>query len=140
MLDGGSNHVCDAHATLGDAEGARCTGQSRRQPGCVLHEQTIGVLLHADPPEQSSQHAWYRGLNIAGRRVFNDYQNFSWIIDSILLPNGTSYKFTYEPVSGGPLTPLTTGRIQSITLPTGGVISYAYGQTDCASYSSSIRA
>lgn len=44
---------------------------------------------------------------------------------SVVYPDGSSYQFTYEPTPGYPGN--ITGRISSITLPTGGVISYQYG-------------
>jgi RHS repeat-associated protein len=43
---------------------------------------------------------------------------------SIGLPDGTSYSFTYEPTPGNSYT--TTGRLASVTLPTGGTIQYTY--------------
>jgi YD repeat-containing protein len=43
---------------------------------------------------------------------------------SITLPDGSQYSFTYEPTPGP--TGFTTGRLASITLPTGGTITYAY--------------
>jgi RHS repeat-associated protein len=43
----------------------------------------------------------------------------------LLLPDGRSYQFTYEPTPGG-IAGSVTGRIASVTLPTGGTISYAY--------------
>jgi len=46
------------------------------------------------------------------------------LVSSIVLPDGTSYTFTYETT---PLYPNSvTGRIASVTLPTGGKISYSY--------------
>jgi RHS repeat-associated protein len=45
-------------------------------------------------------------------------------LTSISLPDGTSYSFTYEPTPGNSC--CTTGRLASITLPTGGTISYQY--------------
>jgi RHS repeat-associated protein len=44
---------------------------------------------------------------------------------SIALPDGTSYQITYEATPGGP-SGAVTGRIASITLPTGGEITYQY--------------
>jgi len=43
---------------------------------------------------------------------------------SLSLPDGRSYRFTYEPTPGVPAN--TTGRIASVTLPSGGTISYTY--------------
>jgi RHS repeat-associated protein len=60
------------------------------------------------------------------------------LVSSIVLPDGTQYTFTYEATpstpSSGACTPLSgtyaanciTGRLASITLPTGGAISYTY--------------
>lgn len=55
------------------------------------------------------------------------------LVDNIQLPDGSEYKFTYEKTPGS-CTPLqgtyqqycVTGRIASVTLPTGGIISYTY--------------
>lgn len=46
------------------------------------------------------------------------------LVTSIVLPDSTSYQFTYEPTPGFP--GKVTGRIASVTLPTGGTISYQY--------------
>jgi len=60
------------------------------------------------------------------------------LVSSISLPDGSQYTFTYEPTpstpSSGACTPLSgtysancvTARLASVTLPTGGKISYAY--------------
>jgi YD repeat-containing protein len=49
----------------------------------------------------------------------------SWpFATKITLPDGSFYQFSYEPTTPGAST--TTGRIQTITLPTGGVITYNY--------------
>jgi len=46
------------------------------------------------------------------------------LISSIDLPDGSSYQFTYEQTPGS--SGSVTGRLASISLPTGGEISYAY--------------
>lgn len=53
------------------------------------------------------------------------------LVSSIGLPDGTSYSLTYEPTPGksGPV----TGRLHSITLPTGGTITYTYSGMNCSS-------
>ncbi len=43
---------------------------------------------------------------------------------SMVLPNGRSYQFTYEPTPGDPTS--ITGRVQQVTLPTGGTYTYEY--------------
>jgi len=56
------------------------------------------------------------------------------LVSGISLPDGSSYAFAYEKTPGTSCTPLpntysancVTGRIASVTLPTGGEITYAY--------------
>ncbi len=54
----------------------------------------------------------------------------TYLVTSIDLPNGTSYGFSYEPTPSSPAAGAcagcVTGRIASVTLPTGGAISYTY--------------
>src|SRR5271157_5970007 len=46
------------------------------------------------------------------------------LVSEIDLPDGTKYSFTYEPTVGN--SGYVTGRIASVTLPTGGTITYTY--------------
>ncbi len=55
------------------------------------------------------------------------------LVSSISLPDGSSYSFTYEktpgtctPLSGTYSTNCVTGRLASVTFPTGGTINYTY--------------
>jgi len=50
--------------------------------------------------------------------------NNATLVSHIDLPDGTSYVFTYEPTQGS--AGFVTGRLKSVTLPTGGSITYAY--------------
>jgi RHS repeat-associated protein len=56
------------------------------------------------------------------------------LVDKITYPDGSFYQFAYEPTTTGSSN--VTGRIKSVTLPTGGTISYAYtgsnGGINCA--------
>ena len=57
------------------------------------------------------------------------------LMNDVTLPDGSTYTFTYEPTPG--YSGYVTGRVASITLPTGGAISYAYsggssGHITCA--------
>jgi len=47
-----------------------------------------------------------------------------YLVNSITLPEGTTYQFTYEGTPG--YSGYTTGRVASVKLPTGGTISYQY--------------
>jgi RHS repeat-associated protein len=51
-----------------------------------------------------------------------------YLVSEIDLPDGTKYLFNYETTYGDAHTPhYVTGRLSSVTLPTGGSISYTYG-------------
>ena len=63
-------------------------------------------------------------------------------MNTITLPDGTFYQFTYETTPGDTHSPHNvTGRVASITLPTGGTVSYNYTGTnngiECADGSTS---
>ncbi len=55
-------------------------------------------------------------------------QSNVYLVNEIELPDGTSYTFGYEQTAGG-TSGETTGRLTSVTLPTGGEIQYAYPLT-----------
>ncbi len=46
------------------------------------------------------------------------------LVSDVTLPDGSKYLFTYEPTPGD--STKTTGRLQQVTLPTGGTITYTY--------------
>jgi RHS repeat-associated protein len=46
------------------------------------------------------------------------------LVSEIDLPNGQKYLFTYEPTPG--VSGSVTGRLQTVTLPTGGTVTYQY--------------
>jgi len=56
--------------------------------------------------------------------VPGEYSATTYLVDQLALADGTAYQFTYEPTPGSSST--VTGRIASITLPTGGTTSIAY--------------
>jgi len=58
----------------------------------------------------------------SGKTEYGPTQQY--LVSSISLPDGTSYTFTYETTPGH--SPNVTGRIASVTLPTGGTITYGY--------------
>src|SRR5260370_9474433 len=62
------------------------------------------------------------------------------LVSEIDLPDGSKYSFTYEPTPG--VSGHVTGRLASVTLPTGGAITYTYtggssGNITCADGSAS---
>ncbi|HTD23757.1 MAG TPA: RHS repeat-associated core domain-containing protein [Terriglobales bacterium] len=64
-----------------------------------------------------------------GTSIFEGAINSAWLVSEIDMPDIASnpndkYTFAYEPTPGDPAH--VTGRIASVTLPTGGSISYSY--------------
>jgi RHS repeat-associated protein len=54
----------------------------------------------------------------------SEYNGTANLVQSIVYPDGSTYTFSYEPTPG--YGGYVTGRIASVTLPTGGSISYRY--------------
>ena len=84
----------------------------------------------------STSYVNYNIQTAFGCSGINEYSASSVpLVDTISLPNGTSYKFVYENTPGSTTT--VTGRLQSITMPTGEKITYTYtggssGNITCA--------
>ena len=53
-------------------------------------------------------------------------QETQYLVSSITLPDNTSYVFTYEQTPSPKFAGAVTGRLASVTLPTGGEIEYGY--------------
>lgn len=60
----------------------------------------------------------------AGVAEYTSNANAFNLVSEIDLPNGQKYMFAYEPTPGSP--GFVTGRIQQVTLPTGGTVTYQY--------------
>ena len=71
----------------------------------------------------------------------NDYGPFeTYLVDTITLPDNSSYHFGYEVTVGSGISGKTTGRIMTVTLTTGGVIEYLYTSDTCVNGSNCIMA
>ena len=69
----------------------------------------------------------YKVYSVARASIWgstNTVQAFA-LVDNVQLADGSQYKMTYQPTPG--VSGAVTGRLASITFPTGGTISYAYG-------------
>jgi hypothetical protein len=73
------------------------------------------------------------GATDSGGHAIAEYSSATAValVDNITLPDGTRYTFSYEPTTGtctllSGTSECVTGRILSVTLPTGGTITYAY--------------
>jgi RHS repeat-associated protein len=76
----------------------------------------------------SMQYQTYTVQTNFGCSGISEYGATSWYLPRfILLPDSTQYQFTYEVTPGDNHNPhYVTGRLASVTLPTGGTISYSY--------------
>jgi YD repeat-containing protein len=120
----GSGNFTD---TLGVPQALSITGQGTASSPRVFTYKTIGGAL-------ASVTVYYANYNVqtnwrqAG--VTGEYHaDGVSLVSQIVLADGNSYTFGYEPTdcTGISCSPsAVTGRISSITLPTGGIVSYAY--------------
>src|SRR5215470_10975215 len=88
------------------------------------NSQTVTVNYKAYKVKSNFQCA-----GVASEFNSNDWTNFypnGWVplVDTIVYPDGRTYSFTYEPTPGDNSS--VTARLKSVTLPTGGGISYSY--------------
>jgi len=86
------------------------------------------VFTYTGPGGSVSETVRYTNKNIKtnfGCSGITEYTASSVpLVSKIDLPDGTSYTFAYEPTPG--YSGYVTGRLASVTLPTGGTISYQY--------------
>ena len=91
---------------------------------------TSPVTFTYTPPSGTSVHY---GVNYTAYNIKTNFgcsgvaeytANNVLLISSIGLPDGTSYSFLYEPTQSN--SGYYTGRLKTVTLPTGGTITYTY--------------
>ena len=89
---------------------------------------TYPVTLQADNSSIASASVSYRTYTVQtnfGCSGISEYGATSVdLTDKITLADGSIYSFSYEPTTG--VSGAVTGRIASVTLPTGGAINYSY--------------
>ena len=96
---------------------------------------TYPVVLQANSSTSATVTIFYRTYTVQTNfqcSGISEYgPNSVDLIDHITLSDASAstYSFTYEATPGG--TGAVTGRLASITLPTGGTISYSYTQGGC---------
>ncbi len=89
---------------------------------------TYPVALQSDSASSATATVSYRAYtvqtNFGCSGIIEYGATAASLVDRITLADGRFYAFTYEPTSG--IAGAVTARLASVTLPTGGVISYAY--------------
>ena len=91
----------------------------------------VAALTYKDTNGNSQtvtpQSTYYTVVTAFGCSNINDYNGANSLLTRLTFPDGSAYKFTYEPTPGyDPSLGYVTGRIASVTLPGGGVIAYTY--------------
>lgn len=158
--DGNGNFI-QALPTITDANGNQVTGLKNLTTGETdwtdsLNQIVLKVTSLFNNPNNLLSETDYSRLAVDGTyqviaakyQVFNvktnfgctgitDYTSGSFgisLMTEIDFPNGKNYQFVYEPTPGA--SGFVTGRIQQVTLPTGGSIAYQYngpnGGINCA--------
>ena len=87
---------------------------------CYQYSDSSG----ASEPVQVNYEAVTVRTNFECSGVAEFFPQTEYLVSSIVLADGETYSFQYEPTPGYPAD--TTGRLTSVTLPTGGTITYSY--------------
>jgi RHS repeat-associated protein len=93
----------------------------------VFSYVTYGTNPNGTTPPSASITMSYRTYTVQtsfGCSNIAEYNQTAGLIDRITLADGSYFQFAYEATPGSSTN--VTGRLASITLPTGGVISYTY--------------
>lgn len=136
---GGSGPIQDQNGNMISESGGTWTDTLGTQVLAIVGTPPANTTLTYTAP--SGANAVYTiGYTNYTVRTWFQVQNISEygpqlqpLVQYIALPDGTQYKFAYEPTpSGASCTPLqgstscVTGRLASVTIPTGGEIEYSY--------------
>jgi RHS repeat-associated protein len=114
----GNNFSADANGNLMDTLGRVPVTKSTSGNQIYYDVLTVGgaTKRYTVTTETINVHTAF------GQSGVNDYSNSLTAIQSIALPDGSSYTFTYDSgTSSG-----NYGELESITLPTGGTVSFGY--------------
>jgi RHS repeat-associated protein len=132
------NNPITAQTTLTDTNGNQITLHPNYPPTWTdtlgvnpvltdnFNNATDGQLTYTGPSGAETIHLYSSAQTLVSGPAWGCAtaavpQQGSYFPTQTVFPDGRIYSFTWEHVSGG-----TTGRLASITLPTGGIISYSY--------------
>jgi RHS repeat-associated protein len=138
-LSGGSTPTS---LTITDANGNQITANSSGVFTDTLGQSAL-TIAGAPPSATTFTYTAPSGTNVAASMSYLSYnikttfqcsgvQEYNatgvYLVDHVTLPDNSRYAFAYETTPGYPT--YTTGRLASVTLPTGGTITYTYNYTD----------
>lgn len=123
-ISGGAGGALPAWGTWTDTLGLQVLSASFTNSGSLPYSNNFVYSTASSTATISanfSAHALQTAFGCSGH---SEFTGAIGLLDSISLPDGSSYTFTYEATPGFPND--TTGRLASVTLPTGGTITYTY--------------
>jgi len=118
----GNNYSTDANGNLIDSIGRTPVLQSSSGNQTFYDVLTVGGGRARYTVTTTTINA-HTGFN---QSAVTDYAGQITVVSSIGLPDGSSYQFTYDSVPPIGNLPGYYGELKSVTLPTGGTISYTY--------------
>ena len=125
ITDRNSNIITISNGTITDTLGTHPVTFSSAT-NQVIYQYTAPNNATAQVTVNYSTYKIMTNFGVSGIDEYNSGNPISRsLISSIVLPDGSQYSFTYEPTYQG-LQNAVTGRLASVTLPTGGVINYSY--------------
>lgn len=129
ITDSNGNMITNnGNGTFTDTTGATVLTISGNQTSSSPLTLTYPVTNQSDGSTTASAHLFYKSYTIQTNfqcsGITEAPASSANLVDSIQLGDGSTYSFTYESTPG--VAGAVTGRIASVTLPAGGVITYAY--------------
>ena len=116
-----STAVSGNTTTFSDTLGATALTITGTPPGNVTYTFTNNSGTNSTVTVTYTGYTIQTGFGCSG---IAEYSGTGNLVTSVTMTDGSQYQFTYEATPGTPTS--TTGRIASMTLPTGGIISYTY--------------
>lgn len=133
----GAGHVLDRNGNAISFDGISTYTDTLGQPAITVGTATNATTYTYTSPAGTPANVTMSVKSVTLQTKFGcnvvDYPATTGnrVMDRITLPDSSFYQFGYEVTQGG-VSGATTGRLASITLPTGGTISYSYSGINCS--------
>jgi len=122
ITDSNGNQISSANGVYTDTLGMNVLTATGGAPNPLVFTYTDSTNTARAVTVNYSTYTVKTNFGCAGISEYGPTSNS--LVSSVVYPDGSQYSFTYEPTPG--FAGDVTGRIQSVTLPTGATITYNY--------------
>ena len=124
LIDPNGNRITTDGTYFYDSSGAKILTVTGGAPNSLVFAYTAPSGAQASVTISCVLYVVQTNFQIPGITEYGAQPQY--LVDKVTFPDGSYYHFTYELTVGSGISGKTTGRIASVTLPTGGTISYSY--------------